>query len=63
LISHDPLSVARQAQNMARNAHADAPMFQRVALVSMIVIATAGATQMMLQIIRELRRENHERSR
>ena len=54
----NPFLLADKAQQMAKKAEgADCQMFQKVALVSMVVMAAAGATQLMLQVIRELRRD------
>jgi hypothetical protein len=62
--AHNPLFLAKEAQQMANKAdHTNALVFQKVAMVSMIVMAAAGATQIMLQVMRELRRDDHEKGR
>jgi hypothetical protein len=60
-----PSTIAEAAQRMAGKADkSDAKMFQKVAMCSMIVMAAAGATQLLLQLIRELRKhDDHDHYR
>lgn len=57
--AHNPLMIAEKAQNMANRADGtDCKVFQKVALVSMCVMAAAGASQIMLQLWKELRKKD-----
>jgi hypothetical protein len=56
----NPLYLAGQAQNMARNAEAcDAKVFQKVALCSMCIMAAASAISAIQPLLRELNRKHH----
>ena len=57
----NPLNVAQTAQQMAKSAGQErmAFAFQSVALVSMAIMGAAAA----VQILRDLRRDDHHRSR
>jgi hypothetical protein len=61
----NPMHVANIAQNMAKNAETcDARIFQKVALISMCVMAAASATQVFQSLLRELnRKHDREQSR
>ncbi len=60
----NPLYIAEKAQHMAgKTDGTDCKVFQKVALISMCVMAAAGASQVILQLLKELRRKDeHERS-
>ncbi len=61
-IPHPNLFLAREAQNMAKNASGrSGEMFQTVALVSMCTIACASGMQVLLQLWRELNKEDKSR--
>lgn len=56
--STNPLHIAGTAQKMAQNAEgADSRLFQKVAVISMGVVALASATQVLLGLLRELNRK------
>ena len=47
----NPLSVAREVQQMAQKTKGtDCEIFQKVALISMCVMAAAGTSQVLLQL-------------
>jgi len=58
-----PLYIAEKAQNMAQKTKGtDCEVFQKVALVSMCVMAAAGASQVLLQLWKQLcQKENQGR--
>ena len=59
---NSPLSIAREAQQMARNAGGrDGEVFQKVAMVSMCVMALASLTQVGLTLLRKLDKKEHKR--
>ena len=64
-LQHNPLFIAREAQEMAKKAEgSDCKVFQKVALVSMCIMAAAGASQVFLSLLHELnRREHRDRDR
>lgn len=54
----NPLHLANTAQQMARTAPAaDAVVFNKVAMVSMCVMAAASVVQMLQPLVRELNRQ------
>ncbi|HEY4311535.1 MAG TPA: hypothetical protein VGN12_18965 [Pirellulales bacterium] len=54
-----PLSIAREAQHMAGKADGiDCKAFQKMALVTLGVTAAAAASQVFLQLWKELRRRD-----
>jgi hypothetical protein len=59
---HNPMHVATMAQKMAANADGmDSKVFQKVAMVSMGVMAVASVAQMLAPLLRELnRKHDHE---
>jgi len=59
------LYIAKEAQQMAKNAKGDdCAVFQKVALVSMCLMAAAGTSQVLLSLWRELnRKEDRQRGR
>jgi hypothetical protein len=61
----NPLQVANMAQRMAGNAEGmDSRVFQKVAMVSMGVMAVASVVQVLAPLLRELnRKHDDERSR
>jgi hypothetical protein len=63
----NPLHLANTAQQMARSAPAgDALVFNKVAMISMGVMAAASVVQLLQPIIRDLNRrhsEHHDRGR
>ncbi len=61
--NRNPLYLAKEAQQMAAKADpTDRKVFQKVALVSICVMAAASVSQIMLQLWKDLRRkEQHER--
>ena len=59
--NHNPLFLAKEAQQMAQKAKgSDCEVFQKVALVSMCVMAAAGASQILLQLWKEINRRDHQ---
>ena len=61
---HNPLYVAKGAQHMAKAAGAgEGVVFQRVATVSMCMVAVLTGMHMLMEIWRELRRDEHQKSR
>jgi hypothetical protein len=59
----NPLNVAREVQQMAqRTKGTDCEIFQKVALVSMCIMAAAGTSQVLLQLWNQLNhKENKDR--
>lgn len=56
----NPLYIAQQANNMARNAKGGRGIaFEKVATVSMCMVAVMAGMQMLMQLWRDLRRDNH----
>lgn len=54
-LPNNPLLIAKEAQDMARNAKGgDGQMFQKVALVSICVMAAASASHVLLSLWKEL---------
>lgn len=66
-ITPNPLHIANEAQKMAEKAGHDGRVFQKVAMVSMGVMAAASVMQMLMPLLRELNRkydhDDRERSR
>jgi len=59
----NPFYIAQQAQQLAKNAKGDdCAVFQKLALVSMGVMAVAGASQVLLSLWKELNRKEHRHS-
>ncbi len=60
----NPASFAREAQQMAKHAKGkECEIFQRLALVTMGVMAAATASQVLLQLWREINRQEKGRGR
>jgi len=58
-LHQNPLYLAKEAQQMAAKADGtDCKVFQKVALISLCVTAAAGASQIFLQLWKELRRKD-----
>ena len=58
----NPLHLANTAQNMARNApQGDAPVFHKVAMISMAVMALSSLMQTVQPLLRDLIRKDSER--
>jgi hypothetical protein len=56
--STNPLHIANEAQKMAQRAEgADGRIFQKVAMVSMGVVALASVAQVFVSLLRELNRK------
>ena len=57
--SSSPLTIAREAQHMASKAEGiDCKAFQKMALVTLGVTAAAAASQVFLELWKELRRRD-----
>jgi hypothetical protein len=55
----NPFYLAKEAQHMAAKADGtDCKVFQKMALITMGVMAAAGASQVLLQLWKELRRKD-----
>jgi hypothetical protein len=63
--NNNPLFLAKEAQQMASKAEGkDARLFQKFAMISMGVMAAAGASQVLLQLLREMnKKDDHARHR
>lgn len=65
--THNPLSVGQLAQNMAGKAEGvDAKGFQKIALISMGVMAAASAGSVLIALLHEINRKHekeHDRCR
>jgi hypothetical protein len=60
----NPIYIAKEAQSMARNAGAsDGLVFQKVATVSMCMVAVLSGMQMLMEIWRQLNRDDQRRGR
>jgi hypothetical protein len=60
----NPIYIAKEAQNMARNAGSrDGHVFQRVATVSMCMVAVLSGMQILMEIWRQLNRDDERRGR
>lgn len=60
----NPLHLANTAQNMARNApHNDAVVFNKVAMISMGVMAVASVVSMLQPLFRDLGKKHSPQGR
>ncbi len=63
-MNHNPLYIAEKAQQMAKHAgDGNNLVFQKVAMVSMVVMAAASASQILVQLLREINRKDQARCR
>jgi hypothetical protein len=61
---NNPIYIAKEAQNMARYAGSgEGLVFQRVATVSMCMVAVLSGMQMLMEIWRQLRADDRQRGR
>ncbi|HVX16329.1 MAG TPA: hypothetical protein VHC22_34400 [Pirellulales bacterium] len=61
---HTLSSIAREANHLARNAGAgDSVVFQKIATVSMCVLAVASGAHVLMQLWRDLHREEKQAAR
>ncbi|HWB12774.1 MAG TPA: hypothetical protein VG826_26345 [Pirellulales bacterium] len=60
---NNPLDLARQAQNMARNAGADGQVFQKVAAVTMCFVTVLTGMHLLNELYRELYRGDRRQGR
>jgi hypothetical protein len=61
---NNPIYIAKEAQNMARHAgSSDGLVFQKVATVSMCMVAVLSGMQMLMEIWRQVNRDDQRRGR
>ena len=60
---NNPLYLARQAQDMARNAGSDGQVFQKVATVSMCMVTVLTGMHLLMELWRELKRGDRQQGR
>ena len=61
---NNPLYLAKQAQNMAKNAgSANGQVFQNVATVSMCMVTVLTGMHLLMELWRELRRGDRQQER
>lgn len=59
----NPLYIAKEAQNMAKNAGADGLVFQKVATVSMCMVTVLTGMQILLELWRQLSKDRQNQGR
>ena len=60
---NNPLYLARQAQDMARNAGSDGQVFQKVATVSMCMVTVLTSMHLLMELWRELQKSDRRQGR
>ena len=60
---NNPLDLARQAQNMAKNAGSNGLVFEKVAAVTMCMVTVLTGMHLLMEIWKELRRGDHQQGR
>jgi hypothetical protein len=60
---NNPLYLARQAQDMARNAGSDGQVFQKVATVSMCMVTVLTGMHLLMELWRELQKGDPRQGR
>ena len=60
---NNPLYLAREAQNMARNAGSDGQVFQKVATVSMCMVTVLTGMHLLMELWRELQKGDRQQGR
>ncbi|HWB10561.1 MAG TPA: hypothetical protein VG826_15130 [Pirellulales bacterium] len=60
---NNPLYLAREAQNMARNAGSDGQVFQKVATVSMCMVTVLTGMHLLMELWRELQKGDRRQGR
>lgn len=57
---NNPLYLAREAQNMAKNAGSDGQVFQKVATVSMCMVTALTGMHLLMELWRELQKDRQQ---
>lgn len=61
--SNNPLYLAKEAQNMARNAGSDGQVFQKVATISMCMVTVLTGMHLLMELWRELQKGDRRQGR